>query len=277
MARRLGDAPGLEWKRVRDRRTPRWRARKSAVKLGYRPSVVNLAADPNDTEAIAALCHVEQQRMEAWLRDEKPASAVFNGTLGSLIQLYATDPDSPYRDLKYSTQQAYDSDLKILENTVGQRRVDKLSGADFRRWYNNLKKPAQPGGPERLRRAHGVMTTLRIVLGYGRAVGMAHCGTLREVMSAMRFKSAPPRRTVMTYDQAVIFIAKAHELGFPEMALGQALQFEGTLRQIDIIGEWVPDPEIRARQRWTTGLVWQDLRDFVLIKSDEQDRADGGD
>jgi hypothetical protein len=237
------------------------------VKEGYSPSVVQLDAAPDDHERIAQLCQIEQAKMEAWLAaDDRGPSIEFNGTLGSLIDIYATDTDSPYQDLKYSTQQSYDDDLKILKHTVGARRIAKLTGQDFRRWYNNLRKPAQVGGPERLRRAHGVMTMLRILISYGATIGVAHCDRLETVLGKMRFKTAPAREAIMTYEQAVAFIGKAHELGQPELALGQALQFEGTLRQIDIIGEWIPDPEIRGRRRWTSGLIWQDLKDYVLQK-----------
>ena len=50
MSREPGEAPGLEWKkRSKDgARIPRWRARKKAVALGYRPSVIQLYIDPND-------------------------------------------------------------------------------------------------------------------------------------------------------------------------------------------------------------------------------------
>ena len=53
--------------------------------------------------------------MEAWLRAEHRPVVIFDGTLGSLIDIYASDPESPYRELKYSTQQAYDDDLKAHE------------------------------------------------------------------------------------------------------------------------------------------------------------------
>jgi hypothetical protein len=40
------------------------------------------------------------------------------------------------------------------------------------------------------------------------------------------------------------------------------------LRQIDIIGEWVPDPERRSGTRWTGGLLWQHItKDYVVEKS----------
>jgi hypothetical protein len=58
---------------------------------------------------------------------------------------------------------------------------------------------------------------------------------------------------VSQIEQVVAFIAKAHELGRSELALAQALQFEGTLRQIDVIGEWLPDPERRSGMRAPDG------------------------
>src|ERR1044071_7349392 len=54
--------------------------------------------------------------------------------------------------------------------------------------------------------------------------------------------------------------------GRPELALAQALQFEGTLRQIDVIGEWVPDSAPPSGIRWANGLLWQHFRDYVLMK-----------
>jgi hypothetical protein len=61
MSREPGEAPGLDWKkRPKDSvRVPRWRARKKAVALGYRPSVVQLDIDPNDHAALAERCRAE--------------------------------------------------------------------------------------------------------------------------------------------------------------------------------------------------------------------------
>src|SRR5437868_11320019 len=97
MSREPGAAPGLEWKkRPKDgARLPRWRARKKAVTLGYRPSVIQLNVDPQDHTALAERCRAEWTKMETWLANERPAP-VFDGTLASLIDLYLGDEDSPY-------------------------------------------------------------------------------------------------------------------------------------------------------------------------------------
>jgi hypothetical protein len=128
MPRKLSEAPGLDWKTQGGIRVPRWRARKNAVKLGYRPSVIRLDLDPGDHAAIAKRCREEWAKMEAWLRAEHRPASVFDGTFGSLIDTYASDPESPYRELKYSTQQAYDDDLKIPEEDgwrATARQVDR--------------------------------------------------------------------------------------------------------------------------------------------------------
>jgi hypothetical protein len=235
------------------------------VALGYRPSVVQLDIDPDDHARLAARCRTEWAEMEAWLANERPAP-VFDGTLASLIDLYLTDEESPYRDLRHRTQRNYDNQLKMLKTSVGARRIDRLTGEDFRRWYRKLREPKLPGLAPRTGRAHYSMMLLRLLFGYGQTRGLPHCDKLKGILGAMRFKNTPPRRAVMTYEQVVAFIRKAHELGRPELALAQALQFEGTLRQIDVIGEWVPDPERRSGTRWTNGLLWQHLSDYVLIK-----------
>jgi hypothetical protein len=148
MSRDPSDAPGLEWKkRHKDGgKIPRWRARRKAVALGYRPSVIQLAIDPNDHAALAERCRAEWTRMELWLANERPAP-LFDGTLASLIDLYSTDEDSPYHDLRNRTQRNYDQQLKMLKTSVGARRIDKLNGEDFRRWYRKLREPKSMGLP----------------------------------------------------------------------------------------------------------------------------------
>jgi hypothetical protein len=268
MSREPSDAPGLSWrKRYKDgAKIARWRARQEAVRLGYRPASIQLEIDPSDRGAIAKRCRQEWAKMEAWLANEGRPTPVFDGTIARLIELYSTDPNSPYRELRYNSQRTYDKELKLLKTTVGARRVDKLTGEDFRRWYNKLAEPKKPGAPRRVRRAHNCMTRLRLLFGYGQTMGLPSCGKLKAVLSEMRFKATPPRKVIITYQQVVAFIAKAHELNRPELALAQALQFEGTLRQIDVIGEWLPDPERPAGLRWANGLLWQHIRDYVLDK-----------
>src|ERR1700739_5052948 len=88
-SREPGERPGLERKRrpKEGAMIPRWRARKKAVALGYRPSVIQLDIDPNDHAALAERCRAEWTKMEAWLANERP-DPIFHGTLARLIALY---------------------------------------------------------------------------------------------------------------------------------------------------------------------------------------------
>jgi len=194
MSREPGDAPGLEWKkRGRDgARIPRWRARKKAVALGYRPSVIQLKIDASDREAIVQRCRQEWAKMEAWLINERPAP-VFEGTIASLIDLYLNNEYSPYHELRHRTQHSYDQHLRVLKTSVGTRRIDRLNGEDFRRWCCKLREPKSPELLPRVGRAHDCMTMLRILFAYGQTTGLPNCERLKSILAEMRFKNTPPR------------------------------------------------------------------------------------
>jgi hypothetical protein len=212
MPRKPSDAPGLNWKKSRSgMMVPRWRATKKARELGYRPSLVRLYVDPNDHAAIAERCRKEWAEMEAWLANERSVPR-FDGTIASLIDIYSSHEESPYQRLRYRTQINYDKDLRVLKETVGDRRIDKLDGDDFSRWYNKWSEPKPPGSPQRISRAHSLITRLRLLFAYGQTKLYPNCEKLVNVLAKMRFKNNPPRKVVITYRQVVAFIAKAHEL-----------------------------------------------------------------
>ncbi len=62
------------------------------------------------------------------------------------------------------------------------------------------------------------------------------------------------------------FVAEALKRNRISLALGTALQFETTLRQRDVIGEWEPIAPGAERsgillngRRWVNGLTWSDI------------------
>jgi hypothetical protein len=81
----------------------------------------------------------------------------FDGTLKSLARIYETHPESPYPSTCFATRRVYAFELAVLIKAVGDRRVDKITGADLRRWHAAFAKPKQPNGEPRLRRAQGCM------------------------------------------------------------------------------------------------------------------------
>jgi len=182
----------------------------------------------------------------------------------------------------------YDESLDLLEVTVGKRRLAKLTGLDFRRWYNELKAPiehtekeiaaAKKAGvplsskPPRMRRAFKAMQLLRIIIKFGVVANITDCFRLNTVLAEMDFASPPARTAFITFDQVKAFCAKAIEVGRVSMAQAQALQFELTLRQADVIGQWEPaDPDdggiVDRGQRWSGGVAWNHIdAKGILVK-----------
>jgi hypothetical protein len=91
----------------------------------------------------------------------------------------------------------------------------------------------------------------------------------RDVRAA--WKAKRPRKLAMSYDQASAIVAEGLRRGtrrHRSIALGVAAQFEFTLRQIDVIGEWerielvkeLPsDAIVSHRQVWRPGLRFEDF------------------
>ncbi len=120
-----------------------WVADEKAVERGYPTKTVRIFVDLDDEAAmqiIQNICAAAQAEMLAWLDDSASLNRPryrYDGTLRSLIDLYETDPDSSYRDLKANSATSYADSLKIQRETVGARRVDHLHAKDFRRWYKH--------------------------------------------------------------------------------------------------------------------------------------------
>jgi hypothetical protein len=276
----LLDAPGLKAvRRGNGRYDLYWVAAEDAVARGYPTKTRRLfidLSDPSAAPAICEICQAEQSAMRAWLDDpsidERPRVG-FDGTLRSLIDLYETEPDSAYQDLKQNSAVSYADSLKILRATVGLRRLDRVRALDFRRWYKGWRRPSAESSEDRVRRAYGCIQILRVVLAFGVEAGIADCRRLRRDMEGMRFAKNAPREAIVEFDQAKAFVLEAlrqDELG---LATTQALQYECFLRQGDVIGSWrkaskgaVLQPgEIRVGDRVWCGLTWDQLQlDFDL-------------
>ena len=89
--------------------------------------------------------------------------------------------------------------------------------------------------------AASLMTMMLTVAAYGMTLlDNEACQKLSMVLSKLRFESPKARDQSMTATQANDIRSKAHEMGFPSIALAQALQFDFGLRQTEVIGLWVP-------------------------------------
>ncbi|MGX9443934.1 hypothetical protein ACWX0K_15330 [Nitrobacteraceae bacterium UC4446_H13] len=266
-----------------------WYAAKRAVKKGFHPSTVRLHGNLSsygDVKAMFDRCNALWSEMLDWIAaGENDRRPVYDGTVGSLIKCYQTDPESTFHDLRFNTQRGYLSWFTALDKIAGTRRVSALAGTDLRGWYRETRKPARAGEAPRERLAKAVMQAMRIVLVYGRELGLADCIDLLAKVEGMEFrrendekrlgKPKPKPKVVMTYGQAEAIVRKGLELGTHRgrsVALAVAAQFEFTISQIDAIGYWMPvravvvepDMIVRGGKVWRPGLRFEDFESGVL-------------
>lgn len=286
------DAPGLHLvRRTNGRVQQYWEASPEARTRGYRPRTVHLHFDlqsAKDREALQLRCQTLTNDMLAWLGEPEDCDKpIYDGTLSSLITCYQTDQKSPYRALAQNTRRGYDDWCRTLDRAIGKRRVDRLTGQDLRDCFLALLEPASPGGPPRVRLAHAcVRSMLSILLSYGAELGLVGCLELAQVLERMTlrvpkhvradWKAKRPRKVAMSYEQAAAIVARGLAGGtrrHRSIALGVAAQFEFTLRQIDVIGEWErldrvkelpPDAIVSHGQVWRPGLRFERLTGGTL-------------
>jgi hypothetical protein len=251
------DAPGLEIRQRKNGvRDLYWIASAEARKRGYLPRTVRLYIDlksPKDRQDLEQRCKALTSEMLAWLGDpEGQKKPVYDGTVAALIRCYQTVENSPYRGLGQNTQRGYDDWCRTLERAIGKRRVDRLNGHDLRNCFLALLQPATPRGAPRVRLAKAcVRSMLSILLSYGAELGLPGCLELSQVLERMTLRvpkdiqqvwtSRRPTKAAMMYEHAAAIVGEGLRRGtrrHRSVALGVAAQFEFTLRQIDVIGEW---------------------------------------
>jgi hypothetical protein len=211
--------------------------------------------------------------MLAWASNEgKLPEYGYGGTIRSLAHAFQTDKEgSPYFGLKWNSQAHLDKCLKIVVATVGDRQVGRLIGPDFRRWRTNWGAPDNKGKPRPWRARHCI-DAVRWLIGYGVTCGYDDCLRADTILSKLRFATPPARTAKLLLEHVRAIQAVAHDKGLGSIALATVLQFELTLRQKDVIGEWEPAPLAEGGilykgRRWVNGLLWSHIdSDMVLRK-----------
>jgi integrase len=260
-----------------------WVARGDIVARGYSlkssrlwpPSAGGVRAEPAPDEwnEIASLCQRLQGEMLEWA-NVSPVGwdprAVYDGTFDSLCRIYLEDPDSPFHNCRFQVRRSYESVLNGIRAAVGKARVQELTFRDFKRWHEKFCEPEKVGQPERRARGHGRMTMIRIVMSFGSLLRLPGCRDAKDTLSAMEFATPKRREEILTAAQATTIRAMAHKLGYPSIALAQAIMYELGLRQKDVIGEWIPiaEPGISMvtdhGDKWVLGLVWEQINGTLL-------------
>lgn len=259
-------ATGLKWIKRHASKTPVW----VASAKGYEPRTVNLSHLRDEPEQLAAKCALLQAEMNAWRAGLRETEKFFDGTLRSILQKYQTEPDSSYFSLRPKSRKPYDFYIGKLMHEVGDRRIDKISGIDLKRWHDSWSSGGKHLAASKMMRA-----VIDAAVTYGVMCRITPCIELREVLKAASRRLPGPKRReiVITADQVVALRKAAHSAGRPSSALAYAIVYETTLRLWDAIGQWVPmdasgvsdvvNP--RTDNKWF-GLRWDDIDDNMVLR-----------
>ena len=109
------------------------------------------------------------------------------------------------------------------------------------------------------------------MIAYGVTLGYDDCFRADTILGKLRFPTPPARRSRMTFEQVKAVRETAHAMGLGSIALATVLQFELSLRQKDVIGEWEPAPLIEGGivhkdTRWANGLQWSDIDSTIVLR-----------
>lgn len=261
-----GRPPGLRF----DGDRPIWRASKAAVKAGYPVKSVNLASLAGDERRLRERCIRLQREMTEWMSSGGERRPVrFDGTFATLLQLYETEPSSSFFKLKHGSRRPYLVYLKMLRAEIGRCHIDKTDGRDVKKWFEFWA--ASDAGNRHIAKARTAIAIIKAAVTFGVLCRFPGCAEFRAVLSACRFESLKPRTAVVTADQVAAARAAARAAGHPGAALCYALQFEGTVRQWDAKGQWVPlsDPQpsavIDRGMKWI-GITWANIDANLVLR-----------
>lgn len=277
---RVKSAPGLAWKKRRgDNWEARWQARETAIAKGFKVKSVKLwtgTTEPTlqEWKFIADTCTALQQEMLVHEAGGLPTGAPkLDGTLAGLLLAYQQDPDSTYRKLRFKSRQHYDALIKLIKRQYGEERLANIKARTFLRWHEGWASDGKVAV------AHGKIGILRTAFGYGKTIlEDEECARLSAALSDMRFPMPKARTERLTAAQADAIRAMAHVKLRPSLALAQAFQFEGILRQKDVIGEWVPISEAGSSdvlfvseedgiyEKWLRGIRWTEIDTSLILK-----------
>lgn len=257
--------PGLRF----DGDRPIWRATKGAVKAGYPVKSVNLSIYAGDPRLLRDRCIKLQREMLEWLSNGERKAIRFDGTFDSLLALYETDPKSSFFKLKHASRHPYQVYVRMMRAEIGRCHLDRTDGRDVETWFDFWAK--SESGPRHIAKARTAIAVLKAAVRFGILCRLPGCAEFKAVLSACRFEGLTPRDAVITADQVIAARAAAWAAGHPRAALCYALQFEGTIRQWDLKGQWLPlsDPQpsfiLDRGQKWI-GATWANVDANLILR-----------
>lgn len=278
------NTPGLRWRKYRSGWKAIWVAdRPDIIAAGFTPKSRRLwpptdgehGTEPQPLEwaYISSQCTRLQHEMLNFNRVRSATyqpEAKYDGTLQSAIDIYLSDPDSPYQKLRHISAKHALVYCRVLGRAVGTARLAQVKYRDLLRWHERFAAPKIEGGPRRPASAHDMMTMLRRVLSFGVALELEHCDRVQTILREMKFPGARKRREFLTAEQVIAIRREAHHQGLHSIALCQALLFELMWRPKDALGEWIPEREpgiseyVRNGRKWMLGVRWSEVDGHVL-------------
>lgn len=261
------EAIDAEMARLRERLEKLAKFKELATELGIAPDL-GLAQQPKKDDPAPAPSAQPEPSQVADIPVKIEAKAGFNGTFADLIEAYRTHEKSPYHNLKHAVRQNYDQALNRLNREVGSEPVAEWNATRIKDIHDNNWAA---GG--KISMGQSMIAKLRLLASFGSVVlDSDACTKLSTIIGNMRFKPAPPRTEILTIDHARAIRAAATSLAWPSIALAQALQFEiPKLRQVDILGEWVPmsepgpDDINNGTEKWVGGLLWSNIDEKMFL------------
>jgi hypothetical protein len=260
-------APHLVW----DRGVPIWRATRAAIEAGFPTKRANLKFLVENEAALIARCHRLTAEMNEWLSGRRGRDPLFDGTIGSAVNLWQSDPTSPYQAIEASSRHPYDIYARMIVARVGARRIDAVDGRDLRRWHVEWSAPLDEGVKPRIAAARMAVIVLKNALSFAATCRKPGCAELRDILGDIRFAGPRPRTEAPTAAEIVAARKAAHDLGHAPAALAYALQFEGAMRQWDVVGKWVPLADrkpssiIDGTSKWV-GPTWAQIDENLILR-----------
>jgi len=243
-------SPGLKWRPRKGGEIPYWFADSEAVKAGYPVKSANLSRLADNPEMLVARAQRLQAEMLRWVSgDRGNPQTRFDGTFKTLLEMYQTDSESTYRKVKPHTAQSYSVYLRKMIDHIGARKIDECDGRDVRRWFKQWRESG-------LGAARMALAVLKAAVSFGVVCRTRGCAEFQAILREMEFEALPSRTHAPTADQITAIREAAHAAGRPLAALCYAIQFETTLRQWDVIGQWIELDDPRPSAVLAYGKKW---------------------
>ncbi|ARQ01860.1 tyrosine-type recombinase/integrase [Pseudorhodoplanes sinuspersici] len=200
--------------------------------------------------------------------DNRPALAgSYDGTLAALVDCYLTDPVSPFHITRHFTKISYRNLCRRLVAEHGDVRIAELKYRSLLEWQRSWAATGQ------VAMTHALFAMLRITIRFGSTIlEQQDCERASAILHSLRVPVAKPRRERITLEQVLAVCDRAYEAGRPSIAMAQKLQFAATLRQKDVIGEWVPMSEpgttdiFDGQKKWLRGIRWEEIDDNLILR-----------